>query len=176
MRLAPKKMLKVGAVLVALASVTACNGSFRGGATMPSAEGGSGIANMMFNVICDPNTQEVSGNLTYSDARAGAYAQARATGYPIYDFYPTQENGGEFPGEGAYCDNDPEQGHYTGTFTGAIDGRRVSGEMTFDLQMDDERCGGQAWVDISLSGGSRWYDNSGCVKVGTIRPVFIPIR
>jgi hypothetical protein len=170
-----KKTFKVGAVLVALASVSACNGSFRGVATMPSASAG-GVATMAFNVICDPNTQEVSGNLTFSDSRSGAYASARATGYPDLGYPQLRSNElpepGEYPYE-AVCDNDSDEGHYTGTFTGTIDGRRQSGTMTFDLRMDAEDCGGQPWVDITLTGSSRFYENSGCVDVGTIRPVFI---
>lgn len=169
-----KRVLGVAAAGTALLSLTACNGSFYGVGTMDSASG-RGVASMSFSVICDPNTQEVAGNMTFNDSGAGTSVRAQATGYPVFDS-PALVEQPEFPGEfyGAYCDNDPEEGHYIGSFSGTVNRTFQSGRMTLDVDLDSEDCSGKPYVQLSLEGARTSYYNDGCFAAGRIQPIYIP--
>ncbi len=160
---------------VGLVMLTGCNGSFAGSGTMESATG-RGVATMSFSIRCDPNTQTVSGGLTYSDSAARTSLTARPTERGYADDYPypypypypipaVQEGpGSEYVAE---CDNDQEEGHYVGTYTGSVNGRYRSGTIRVDLQMTGE-CRGGAYVSIVLDDWS--YSNEGCLDSGRVVP------
>jgi hypothetical protein len=171
-----KKTFKAGAVLVALASVSACNGSFMGSGSMTSATG-RGEAGISLKVLCDADTDSVSGSLSFADSRAAVGVNA-AVNDAWADYYVPQLSVAQeldepefpdYPWYGEMCDGDSEEGAYLGHFSGTIGGVRDSGMMA--VAIDLYGCGDRPYVDIYFDGARRSYENHGCVNMSSIRQV-----
>lgn len=161
----PRSPRKIVIAIVGLATglvaLTGCNGSFQGVGTMQSAANPRSSAFLLFKVLCNPTTQTVTGNLAYSDSAARVSIEATAN-----------SAASAYGPEKYTCDNDPNQGHYVGTFSGTMSGARAVGTMQLDLDVPGG-CAGGAHVTLSLNAGSRSYYNSGCLVQGQVQPIKI---
>ena len=142
---------------IGVLAVTGCNGSFSGSGTMTGAAGGAAIVKM--KVICDVDTQEVSGSFLYMDPSSRVNLRGAAVGKAEVSMYGISEE--------AQCDNDPTQGHYVV--------RTRTQEVRVDVQQVPELNGrtcssGYAVTVAIISGPRAGYANASCVR-GKMTPI-----
>lgn len=182
-------LTRVGLAASGLVALSACNGSFEGGGSMPAPGGGALKAGLAMHVECSPTTQLVRGGIVYSDPTAQVYLTTSTLSRGLVGF-PNEilsELGGlrlapSIPGLPteftATCDNDATQGHYTGIYgrnigVGSFGDLPTSlGTFTLDLNAD-QSCSSRYRATIAMAGGRYdGYRNSGCVS-GMIRPLTV---
>ena len=156
-----KLIARSAAVLVSVAALAGCNGSFTGSGTMIGKKGTPAIIKM--SVLCDPNTQTVSGSFLYTDPMAGISVRGAAVDRALISTY-----GGYY--EPAQCDNDESEAHYVV--------RSKTQEVRVDVQQTPTYNGrtctsGYAVTVAILSGKGAGYQNASCVR-GTMTPITVP--
>lgn len=166
-----KRYAKVVAIGAALLTLAACNGSFIGSGTMPSASS-SGTALMSLNVKCDTTTQQVSGTFMFKDVGSRVITSATLSDayYPWWSFPASMEGTLlEEDIEIQKCESGSPFGAYTGRFTGAVNGMSDSGWMYVIIELDG--CGSTPWIEVQFDGMRGDYYNSGCMSLSSIRSV-----
>lgn len=150
------------------------NGSFKGSAKMEGVDGGT--AQVQFKLLCNVNTQKVSGALAFADSNVGVLLIGQPQGaYNDQEGLRTRAAHARPPAQPDgissqnTCTGDPYGGDYYGTYLSLI--TKTTGEFEFGLAYEPECSAGFGAYMYIYSGPYEGYDNEGCLTSGRITPI-----
>lgn len=165
-----KRVAIATSAVAAIGLLGACggNGSFKGSAKFDGEYGGT--AQAQFKLICNVDTQRVSGALAYADPSAGALVigQPTSTIYNRSDARPAARPNGA-PSSGNACTDTPYGGGYQGTYVSLV--TKTTGHFYFALQYNEECSAGFEATMSMDSGPNAGYYDDGCLTGGHITPI-----